>query len=331
MTLLGWSSVPLFLHYFSHHVDLWTSNGWRYGFSAVFWLPVLVYAGMKRTLPRGLMAAAVIPAAINSLAQILFVYAHYLVEPALVTFGLRSNIVFSVLGAAIFFAAERRVIRRPLFLVGLGILAGGVLCMVLSADEPLNFEKWTGLVVAVVSGAGFAFYAVSVRGLMKPFGSIQSFAAISLYTAVVMVGLMIAFGKDFGLSALDLIGDRIAEGWWIDRFSMLLLSALIGIALGHVFYYHSIKILGLATSAAVVQLQPFIVSAGGLWLFGQDMNALQWTFGVVAVGGALLILWEQTRATAAARRESASTTSSATPDLAVAASVEPVVSTARDG
>ena len=52
MTLVGWSSVPLFLRYFADEIDVWTSNGWRYGFSAILWAPVLILGARRRTLPR---------------------------------------------------------------------------------------------------------------------------------------------------------------------------------------------------------------------------------------------------------------------------------------
>ena len=34
MTLIGWSSIPLFLRYFATEIDVWTSNGWRYAVAA---------------------------------------------------------------------------------------------------------------------------------------------------------------------------------------------------------------------------------------------------------------------------------------------------------
>lgn len=34
-SLFGWSSIPLFLRYFTELVDGWTANGWRYAVSAV--------------------------------------------------------------------------------------------------------------------------------------------------------------------------------------------------------------------------------------------------------------------------------------------------------
>ena len=35
LTLVGWSSIPLFLKHFTHLIDGWTANGWRYAISAL--------------------------------------------------------------------------------------------------------------------------------------------------------------------------------------------------------------------------------------------------------------------------------------------------------
>ncbi|MFG0326031.1 MAG: DMT family transporter, partial [Phycisphaerales bacterium JB037] len=86
-TLVGWCSIPIFLRHFSHSIDPWTSNGWRYGFAALLWLPVILLGFQRRDLPKGLWKAALVPAAFNSLGQICFTYAHYQVDPALLTFG----------------------------------------------------------------------------------------------------------------------------------------------------------------------------------------------------------------------------------------------------
>jgi drug/metabolite transporter (DMT)-like permease len=75
----------------------------------------------------------------------------------------------------------------------------------------------------------------------------------------------------------------------------------IGIALGHVFYYASLARLGVAVTASVLQLQPFLVAVGSAMLFGERLVAAQWTGGGIAVAGAVLILTAQQRL--AARRE----------------------------
>ena len=98
--------------------------------------------------------------------------------------------------------------------------------------------------------------------------------------------------------ALDLAGGQ---------FLLLLLSAVIGIALGHVFYYISIARLGVAVSSGVIQLQPFLVAMASFAVFGERLGPLQWAFGVVAVGGAGAILVSQHRLTRISRAERAGT------------------------
>ena len=296
--LVGWSSIPLFLKHFSHSIDPWTSNGWRYGFSALFWSPVVVIGLARRSLPAGIWRAAFWPSAINCGAQVVFCWAHYKIEPGLLAFGLRSNIVFAVIGAALMFASERKVIRSPMFVAGVVLVIVGTLGTILTGKEGMpTGATLTGVLLAVAAGAGFAGYALAVRKCMHGFGAIHSFAAISLYTAIGMVGLMVALGERGGLSALDLIGQPIGSAaagvqsvFPLDQFGFLLLSALIGIALGHVAYYYAIAKLGVAVSSGVVQLQPFFVSVASLAIFGELLTGWQWVCGTIAVLGAVLIL-----------------------------------------
>ena len=298
MALVGWSSIPLFLKHFSHSIDFWTSNGWRYGFSAVFWSPVVVWGLSHRSLPKGIWRAAVWPSIINCCAQVVFCWAHYKIEPGLLSFGLRSNIVFAVIGAAILFAGERRVIRSPVFLLGVFLVTAATTgpSRLGGGGRPTGEKLW-GVGRAVAAGAGFAAYALAVRRWMHGINAIQSFAVISLYTAIGMVGAMVAFGERGGLTALDLVGRPLGDGvagepvsWILNQFTMLLLSALIGIALGHVAYYYAIAKLGVAVSSGVIQLQPFFVSLASLMIFGEQLTGLQWSSGAVAVLGATLLL-----------------------------------------
>ncbi len=344
MALLGWSSIPLFLRHFAESIDPWTSNGWRYGFSALLWAPVLVVGLARRSLPAGLWKAALIPALINAGSQTLFCWAHYKIDPGLLSFGLRANIVFSTIGAALFFAAERRVIRAPGYIIGLLMVVGGTLGTIVLGPSLPKGATLVGVLLAVSSGAGFAGYALAVRHWMHKVPAIPSFAAISLLSAIPMIALMLAIGDTHAKpvsppspahpltlspaqdtsagstlvasqatamgwprfrssAALDLIGRPVTHdrapvrllGMGIDQFTLLLISAVIGIALGHVFYYHSINTLGLAVSAGVVQLQPVFVSIGSMYLFKEYLTTPQWLSGGVAVGGAVGILWAQQR------------------------------------
>ncbi len=284
ITLIGWSSIPLFLKHFSHLIDAWTSNGWRYGFSALIWAPVLVFALLRRRLPAGLWRAAIVPSIVNSCGQVCFTWAHYKIDPGLLSFGLRSQILFAALGAFLLFPSERPVIRTRGFLIGMVIVLLGTSGAVLLGEERVDVTHLAGIALALASGLLFAMYGLAIRRYMHRFNSVIAFAAISQYTAAAMVILMLFFGDRAGLAALEMSGRQI---------SWLLLSAIIGIALGHVFYYISIARLGVAVSAGVLQLQPFGVAVASYFLFAEVLSSGQWISGGVAVGGAILMLGVQ--------------------------------------
>lgn len=287
LTLLGWSSVPLFINHFVGLIDVWTSNGWRYGFSALLWAPVLLVGWQRRNLPAGLWRAALVPSLFNAVGQVAFAWAHYKIDPGLLTFGLRLQIVFVAVGAAVLFPAERRVIRTGGFLAGLVLVFGGTLGTVFLDDGFGERATALGVFMAVFSGICFAAYGLSVRSCMRGINPLVAFAAISQYTAAAMVGLMLAVGEDAGAGALRLSGGQ---------FALLLLSAVIGIALGHVFYYISIARLGVAVSAGVIQLQPVLVAGASVFLFPDEtLTPGQWGTGALAICGAATILCVQHR------------------------------------
>lgn len=302
MTLVGWSSVPLFLYHFAPMIDPWTSNGWRYGFSALLWLPVLLAVTVRGRLPRGLWTAAILPSIVNAAGQVCFTYAHYRIDPGLLTFGLRSQLVFVAAGAWLLFPSERRVIRTPAYLAGLALLLCGTSAVLLSGEGVGQRAHTEGVLLAVGSGLLFACYGLSVRKVMAGFHPVLAFAAICQYTGLTMVLLMFTFGDACADGGFAGLRGMTALQMSTEQFLYLLLSAVIGIALGHVFYYIAIANLGVAVAAGVLQLQPFIVAVGQLWLFDKALAPMQWVGGVVAVVGAMCMLEMQRRTMGADRR-----------------------------
>lgn len=286
LTLLGWSSIPLFLRYFTDYLDAWTANGWRYAISAVLWLPVIVWAYRRDRVPPGLWRAALVPSVFNALGQICFAIAPYMVDPGLMTFGLRLQIVFAAAGAALLFPIERDLLRRPLFLSGLIVVALGTLATV--ALKPAGFEakSWLGVVISIASGLFYACYSLSVRKWMSTMNPIVAFAAVSQYTSAVLVVLMLVLAPRAGANVFNLHQTQIV---------LLVISSVVGIGLGHTLYFYSLRRLGVAVSVGVVQLQPFLVSAASIWLFGEKMRAAQWVTGTIAICGAGVMLVAQHR------------------------------------
>lgn len=286
LTLVGWSSIPLFLKHFADHIDGWTSNGWRYGFSALLWLPVVVIGVSRGRLRREVFIAAIIPSVINAIGQVTFTWAHYKIDPGLLTFGLRSQMVFVAIGAYMLFPVERAIIRRPGYLIGLGLLGVGTIGTIGFGQNPFVGAHVFGVGLAVASGFLFAAYGLAVRKYMHGTNSVVAFAVISQYTAAAMIVMMLLLGDRGGLTAIDL---------GTGQFSLLLLSAIIGIALGHVLYYVSIARLGVAVSAGVLQLHPFLVAVGSMLLFGEHLTPLQWAAGSIALLGAIVMVGVQRR------------------------------------
>jgi drug/metabolite transporter (DMT)-like permease len=69
VSILSWSSIPLFLKYFTASLDAWTVNGIRSGIAALLLLPAL------RTIPaavnrRVFWRRALVPALVNSVGQV---------------------------------------------------------------------------------------------------------------------------------------------------------------------------------------------------------------------------------------------------------------------
>ena len=293
-TLLGWSSVPLFIREFSHEIDPWTANGWRYGVSAILWLPVIFMGLARRNLPRGLWVKSIVPGLFNALGQVCFTHTFYKISPGLATFGMRTQIVFVATGAALMFPAERRILRSPAFIVGLIMVMGGAMSIMFLGENHQSLEaRGWGLALAIGAGALFACYGLSVRKFMEGVPSLTAFAAISQLTAALMVGLMLVLGERHGATALDL------TPW---RFALLLFSGIIGIAIGHVAYYYSIAKLGVMISSSVIQLQPLVVATASAFIFKELLTPLQWTAGLVALSGAALILFTQSSKTPASAK-----------------------------
>lgn len=292
LTLLSWAAVPLFLRQFRLDgvIDPYTANGWRYGLSALFWLPYLAWLASKGRLPRALLLAAAVPVGFNILGQTAFAWGPTLLEPGFFSFVFRIQIVFVTLGAYVLFPPERAVLHTVRYWVGVALVAAGSVGLFLFRDQsavaghtsaPHDGTFWLGVAVAVASGVLFAGYGLSVRYFVSKYHPVAAFGVICQFTAVGMVCVMLVMGRGHGASAL---------GMNAFQWTMLILSAFIGIAISHVTYYASLRRLGVSVTSGVIQLQPIITAAGSMLIFGERMTGLQWLSGLVGVGGALLML-----------------------------------------
>ena len=291
LSLLGWTTIPIFLRYFAigeQAIDAWTANGWRYAISALIWLPAILISLSRGTMPPNLWRAALVPAFWNSAAQVCFALAPYYVDPGLMTFSMRLQIIFLALGAALMFPAERRVLRSPAFLVCLGVVLVATMSTVALNPKGLGSGQATGILLAIAAGVMYALYALAVRKHMTGINPIKAFAVVSQYTAAALVACMLFLGQNHGWHAVEVLDTN----HWL----LLIASSVIGIGLGHTFYFYSIARLGVVVASGIVQLQPITVAAASSLVFPQvKMTPAQWATGTVAVAGAVMMLVVQSR------------------------------------
>lgn len=293
ITLLGWSAVPLFLKYFTNLIDAWTANGWRYGISALFWVPAMLWSASRGRLPPQVWRAALIPALFNITAQICFALAPYYIFPGMLTFLLRLQIVFVALGAYILFPAERPVLRAPTYIIGVTTLFCGLIGLCFLGSSPPVGGTLTGILLGITAGLLYGGYSLAVRRCVQNIHPIHAFGAISQYTAAGLLIIMFSLGESHGAKVL-----RFSAG----DFGMLFASAMVGIAITHVTYYAAISRIGVSLAAGVILLQPFLCSAASYFLFDERLTTGQWFSGAAALLGAGVMLNTQRRLQARLKR-----------------------------
>ncbi len=76
---------------------------------------------------------------------------------------------------------------------------------------------------------------------------------------------------------------------------LILLSAAIGISLGHVLMYYVLSHLGAIIEAGAEMATPFLTFAGAALIFGERLSLLQWTGGLGVIVGCIPVSVAHTR------------------------------------
>ena len=96
ISIVGFSSVPLFLKHFTHHLDAWTVNGLRYGVAALIWSPVILSNALRANHQPIPWKAAIMPALFNTIGQVGWALAPYHNDAGLMGFVVRTSFLFAI-------------------------------------------------------------------------------------------------------------------------------------------------------------------------------------------------------------------------------------------
>ncbi|MDO4558706.1 MAG: DMT family transporter [Planctomycetia bacterium] len=277
-------------------LDPWTLNGVRYGISALVWLPFLLPrrrncmyvkellpGGVERT--RSLWRDAVVPSIVNSISQTAYGLSFLYISASTVGFALRLSVIPTIFFGYFLLREERRLLRSRGFWCGTflssvglaGVVQDEIPWMVGGGDDWLRGGVATGMTM-IFWGA----YSVAVQKKTKCYSSIQSFAVISLYTACVMVIGAILFGD---LHSLTLISGRC--------LTEIVVSSLIGIALGHVLYYYAIATLGSIVASSILLLSPLVTKGLAMAFLGEPLGWAGVFGGAILLAGGFQIMCVQ--------------------------------------
>ncbi len=283
-SLLCWATVPLFLRSFIHEIDGWTANGVRYPLSALIWLGPLLYFHRQGYVKRVYLKWALLPSAINIAGQSLWAWSPYYLEPAMMTFLVRISSLSAILGSLLLFRDEARLFRSAFFWAGLGACLVGFLGLTFLGKEIPHGSTITGIILITICGVFWGYYGVTVRWAMEGVHVLISFPIICVYTSIGTFVLMLMFGEPSRL--LDMHAHRLL---------LLALSAVIGIAVAHIFFYKAIERLGVSISTGCQLLSPFVTAMGSYYIFREILTLGQWSSGTILLAGCGLLLYAQQR------------------------------------
>ncbi len=286
-SILCWSLMPVMLKSFKPYISGWESNAIRYPFAALLLTPPLLYFWRKGQVSKEVWRLALLPTAVNVIAQGLWAWLPYFMDAAMIGFLVRISVLFAIAGGLLVFADERPIMRSPLFWIGSVLCIAGFVIMNVYGGNLSSETTFMGVILVLVCGMFYGLYGVTVRYSMRGTRPWVAFPVISIYTSLVLIVFLWIFEPESHILQVA----REDTG----PFLMVLLSSLIGIAMAHTFFYISLERLGSAISGGTQLIGAFIVALWAYLWFGERMTFIQWQGGIVLLLGGALLLSAQTR------------------------------------
>jgi len=273
-----WSTTPVLLRSLTAEIDAWTANGIRYPLAAVVFWPLLIRAYRNRQLSRGLLRRCLVPAGLAFCGQILWALSPYYLSASAIGFYVRSSLVWSLLAAMVLFPDERVLLRRWQFHSGLGLTILGFVVLSVAANPHLEITG-VGIVLILFCSLFFGLYGVSVRYYLR---DTPPHVAFGIVCQLVSAGTMSAMLLQGDFSNLQQLPVR---SWLV-----LVASALLGVALGHIFMYSAIRRLGAALTSSIQSLSPFLTAIFASLFLSERMTVREWSAGLgLAIGACILV------------------------------------------
>jgi len=278
-----WVAAVMFIKYFSMLMDVHTQNFFRYLGASVFLSLVVrvAYPGCFGRFRRRWRAFLMLGAMMTSF-QLCWVHALYRVDPAFISLLSKVSTPLITLSAFLFYHEERVVVRSPRFLLGFIMgLAGmvGVVAGISNFQAGLLQSQKVGIVLIAAGAVLWSIYVNLVKHIIRDENPLLAFTFTCISATAILFPIMLIWGQP----------SVLLEGP-LRVMALVVVSGIIGLAGANSCYFLSIKRIGLAASANLVLINPFLAALVSYLIFGERLTAVQWVFGVVLVAGCALVI-----------------------------------------
>jgi len=272
--MLCWGLTPVLLRQLTESIDAWSANGFRYPMAAILFWPVLVWGFRTKRITGSIVLRCLIPGMFALAGQIFWAMAPYYLPATSIGFFVRMSVAWALLGAMLFFAEERLLLRRFRFYLGMLLNVGGFL--MLASTKTMGVEA-TGVLVISICSFFFGCYAISVR-FLRGIHPLIAFAIVSQLVSVGTITAMFVSGQhDFS---------RLQSFDWV----LMIVSSLLGVGVGHILMYTAVMRLGPSIAGSVQTVSPFVTAALAMAFLGENMKAMEWLSGIVMFSGAIVLV-----------------------------------------
>ena len=280
--VLCWASIPVMLRGLTVSVDAWTANGFRYPLAAVLYWPVLFGAYRQGLVDRSVLARCAVPAAFALVAQILWGLAPYFLAASSIGFFSRLSAVWTLAAALVFYQDERVLLRSLGFYAGVTLTGIGFAVLAFSRGQTGGGTAWTGVIIMLFCSFFFGMYGASVRHFLRGIHPLIGFAVVCQIVSAGTFAAMWMFGQP----------QQLLDQTWQSGI-LLVVSSVLGVALGHFFLYTAVQRLGAALPACVGSISPFLTATLAFLFLGETLSRTQWAAGFTMVLGAIVLLANQ--------------------------------------
>ena len=281
--ILCWVAAVLFVKFFSFRMDIHTQNFFRYLGASVFLAVVstTTYPGCFRIF----LAKAPVFLLLGALVvgfQICWVSSLYSLGPAFVSLLGKLSTILITIAAFALYRDERVVVRNRRFIAGFAMGLTGVAGVVIGIqgfELGLPQDEIAGILLLVASSVIWAVYVNIVKHVLRQVNSLQAFTFTCICATAYLLPIMLIWGEPSGL---------LGSGGGL--MSLVIISGIVGVAGANSSYYASIKRIGMARSANLALLHPFATALVSFYIFGEQLTAVQWTFGALLLAGCAMII-----------------------------------------